>query len=84
MAVVLASESDGVVIAFKQGRAAVNADRESVKLLRSSQTPILGIVTTQPKAIRAFNARERSFAIPEARVRNADDATRVARGVRVG
>ncbi len=62
MALVLASEADGVVIAFKQGRGALEADREFVKVLQSSHTPVLGVVTTQPKVIREFAAHVTSYA----------------------
>ena len=74
MALVLASESDAVVIAFKQGRAAMEADREFVKVLRSAKTPVLGVVTTHAAAIRAFTARQRATSITNGvRLRNVDD-----------
>ena len=55
MAVAFASEADGVVIALKKGRGALEVDRELVKILKASKTPILGVVTTQPQIIKAFN-----------------------------
>lgn len=85
MAVALVSESDGVVVAFKHGRAAREADRESVKMLRAAKTPILGIVTSKPQAIRAFNA-ESSGKTTESRLRHNDDSGKTPGplGVRLG
>lgn len=87
MAVVLASESDGVVIAFKQGRAALPADREFVKVLRSAKTPVLGVVTTRAQTIRDFDAgRVSDISLNGSRLRSIDDSGKSAAslGVRLG
>ena len=86
MAVVLTSEADGVVIAFKQARAALQADREFVKVLRSSQTPVLGVVTTRGQAIRDFNlGRIADISTSGARLRSIDDGkSATPLGVRLG
>ncbi len=86
MALVLASEADGVVIAFKQGRGALEADREFVKVLQSAHTPVLGVVTTHPKAIREFAAQATSYVRGSGvRMRASEDGTKNAAslGVRV-
>jgi Mrp family chromosome partitioning ATPase len=84
MALVLASESDAVVIAFKQGRAALEADREFVKALRSAKTPVLGVVTTHAAAIRAFKTRQEAMSSTNGlRLRSVDD-TEAPSSLRVG
>ncbi len=60
MAVAFATEADGVVIALKKGRGALEVDRELLKILRAAKTPILGVVTTQAGAIKAFNGNRGS------------------------
>jgi Mrp family chromosome partitioning ATPase len=87
MAVALASECDGIVIAFKQGRAAHDADREFVKLLRASKTPVLGVVTTHAQAVKRFNtARADEIAMNGSRLRTTDDGAKNpgSLGVRLG
>ncbi len=87
MALVLSCAADGVIIALKQGRAAADADQELVKILRAAHTSILGVVTTQPKMMRAFEDYRRSLqhelipmrALPDESARNGG-----ALGVRVG
>ncbi len=84
MALVLATEANAVVIAFKQGRGAHEADREFVKVLKAAQTPVLGVVTTQPKAIREFSqsivptGRRTAF-----RRRSTEDASKASPSARV-
>lgn len=83
MAVVLTSESDGIVIAVKAGRGASEADRDFVKVLQSAKKPVLGVVTTQQKAVRAFRSlATRNFTLRNSRSRTADDTVSAALGAR--
>ena len=50
-----ASCSDGVILALRKGRAATRADRDLVEVLRSAAVPILGVVTENPKHIKALD-----------------------------
>jgi Mrp family chromosome partitioning ATPase len=87
MAVALAGEADGVVIAFKQGRPALEADRDFVKVLRSLKTPVLGVVTAQPQAVRSFNAeRFVNVQTNASRLRTVDDSVKGSGpiGIRLG
>lgn len=60
MALSLACAADSVIIALKQGRGPVDADQDLMKVLRAAQAAILGIVTTQPKMLRAFEAYQKA------------------------
>ncbi len=87
MALALACAADGVIIALKQGRAATDADQELVKILRSAHASILGVVTTQQKMIRAFEAYQAPLERVSVPLRPlADEPVRngASLGVRVG